>query len=66
MNDKNNIKKYRKLLGLTQEQLAEASALSLMSIRRYESGDRRPNAKAVKSICEGFLNIYLKSRLRNL
>lgn len=54
MGDANNIRKYRKLLGLTQEQLADASGLSLMSIRRYEAGDRRPSAKAVKALCEGF------------
>lgn len=54
MNSPNNIRKYRKLLGLTQEELAEASSLSLMSIRRYESGDRRPSAKAAKAICDGF------------
>lgn len=60
MDSANNIRKYRKLLGLTQEQLADASSLSLMSIRRYESGDRRPSAKAVKAICEGFSKYLLE------
>ena len=34
------IKQYRKLKGLTQEELAKNSGLSTMSIRRYESGER--------------------------
>lgn len=54
-----NIRKYRKLLGLTQEQLAISSGLSLMSIRRYESGDRHPNAKALQAICSGFSKHFL-------
>lgn len=34
------IRQYRKMKGLTQEQLAKESGLSTMSIRRYESGER--------------------------
>lgn len=35
-----NIRQMRKMKGLTQEELAEKSNLSTMSIRRYESGKR--------------------------
>ena len=34
------IRQHRKVKGLTQEELAKASDLSTMSIRRYESGVR--------------------------
>ncbi len=35
-----NIKTWRKLKGLTQEELAQKTGLSTMSIRRYETGAR--------------------------
>ncbi|MCD7847535.1 MAG: helix-turn-helix domain-containing protein [Oscillospiraceae bacterium] len=38
--DGKRIRKYRKLRGLTQEELAKMTGLSTMSIRRYESGER--------------------------
>ena len=47
-----NIRKYRKLKGLTQQQLADAAGLSVMSIRRYETGARDPSENVVKSIAE--------------
>lgn len=46
----NNIKKYRKIIGLTQEQLGTLSGLSTMSIRRYESNDRKPNIEQLRKI----------------
>lgn len=44
------IREYRKWKGLTQQQLADAAELSVMSIRRYESGEREPTENAVKAI----------------
>lgn len=34
------IRQYRKIAGLTQEELAQKVGISTMSIRRYESGER--------------------------
>lgn len=44
------IREYRKWKGLTQQQLADAAGISVMSIRRYESGEREPTGTAVKAI----------------
>lgn len=46
----NNIRKYRKIAGLTQEQLGSLSGLSTMSIRRYEANDRKPNIEQLRKI----------------
>lgn len=46
------IKFYRKFVGWTQEQLAQKTELSVMSIRRYESGDRMPNQDTVIKIAK--------------
>jgi len=35
-----HIRQYRKIAGLTQEELARKIGISTMSIRRYESGER--------------------------
>lgn len=40
----------RKLKGLTQEELAHASGLSVMSIRRYEGGERFPLEETLNRI----------------
>lgn len=44
------IKYYRKLKGYSQENLADKTSLSKMSIRRYESGERQPGLDALKKI----------------
>lgn len=46
------IRKYRKLLGLTQQDLADKTGISLMSIRRYESGEREPKAITLSVIAQ--------------
>ena len=46
------IQAYRKLKGLTQAELATASGLSGMSIRRYEAGDRLPALAVAQKIAE--------------
>lgn len=46
----NNIKKYRRMAGLTQEELGNLSGLSTMSIRRYESNSRKPNIEQLRKI----------------
>lgn len=45
-----NIKKYRKLKGLKQSELAELSSISRVSIGNYERGDRTPNIDTVGKI----------------
>lgn len=44
------IKYYRKIKGYSQENLADKTNLSKMSIRRYESGKRQPGLDALKKI----------------
>ena len=46
----NAIRMARKYKGLTQEELAKRAGISMMSIRRYESGDRMPTENIVNSI----------------
>lgn len=47
----NNVKKYRKLRGLTQEELAEKTDLSTRSIAYYEAG-RNPSLLVAKRLCK--------------
>ncbi len=53
------IRQHRKVKGLTQEELAKASDLSTMSIRRYESGDRIAPQEALTKIAKA-LGVHLR------
>ncbi len=53
------IRQHRKVRGLTQEELAKASDLSTMSIRRYESGDRIAPQVALTKIAKA-LGVHLR------
>lgn len=54
-----NIRQARKIKGLTQEELAEKSNLSTMSIRRYEGGQRTITEKALVRIANALdVGIY--------
>ena len=44
------IRKTRKAQGLTIQDLAQKSGMSVMSIRRYETGDRQPLIKHIEKI----------------
>lgn len=60
-----NIRKYRKLKGITQEQLAYLSGVSQMSIRRYETigkNNREPNNQALQNIANA-LNVSILTLL---
>lgn len=46
------IRKYRKMRGLTQVQLAEKCGLSDPAIRNYELGNRTPSEKHLATIAE--------------
>ncbi len=52
-----NIKKYRKLKGLSQENLAMAIGKTTATIARYENGEIIPNAEHISLICDT-LGIY--------
>lgn len=47
-----NIKYYRKKMGLTQQELANSTSISLMSIRRYEKGEREPSLSSLNEIAK--------------
>lgn len=44
------VRQQRKLKGLTQEELARQAGLSVMSVRRYESGDRIASESVLRRI----------------
>ena len=47
------IRSYRKYLGMTQQDLADAAGISVMSVRRYETGERTPNVEVIRKIAKG-------------
>jgi len=59
MNIGNNIKKYRKLAGLTQSQLAQKCNKSLGTINKIENNKRNPSFDLVFKITE-VLNIKME------
>lgn len=46
------IRRRRKLKGLSQEQLAQKAGIALSSVRRYESGERQPDEKTINAIAD--------------
>lgn len=58
MNEGNNIQRIRKEKGLTQAQLSQKAGISEISIRKYESGDRKPKLETVRKIAHA-LNVYI-------
>lgn len=53
-----NIKKFRKEKGMTQQELANKTGISIMSIKRYESGQREVNTRIALEIAK-VLNVTL-------
>lgn len=49
-----NIKKYRNDSGLTQEELAEKTGISLSAINKYEAGIRTPKYEAICKMAKVF------------
>lgn len=49
-NTGDKIREYRKLAGLTQQELAQKTGISMMSIRRYERGERNPTYETISKI----------------
>ena len=50
------LKKLRKKSGLTQEELAERTGYSIMTIRRWEWGTRDPRTEGIKALAQA-LNV---------
>ena len=50
------IKKYRKLKGITQDELAEKMEMSTRQIQRLENGHNEPSLKTLKKLMD-YLNI---------
>jgi transcriptional regulator with XRE-family HTH domain len=46
------LKQYRTKLGMTQQELANAVGICLLSVQRYESGRRIPAVDVAKKICD--------------
>ncbi len=49
-----SIKKYRKEIGLTQQQLADYLSVSPDLVSKWECGNRRPDYEIVTRLCEIF------------
>lgn len=47
-----DIKRYRKAKGYTQQQLADLLGVSVMTIRRFETGARQPKSDMIEKIFE--------------
>lgn len=48
------IRRYRKRLGLTQEEFAAALGMSQASISRFETGERKPDVDDLIAIAKFF------------
>lgn len=67
MNTGERIRALRKEKGLTQEQLADLTGVSLMSIRRYEKGNKKYQADILEKIAEALdvdVNFLLTGEIR--
>ena len=47
------IKTYRKLNNMTQEDLSKESDLYLSTIKKYETGERKPKPDQLQKIADG-------------
>ena len=57
-----NIKKYRKKIGITQEKLAELARIDPKSIIQIENGKRNPSLKTISKISRS-LNVKTQELL---
>ena len=48
------IRRYRKMLGLTQEELAVKLGMTQAAISRFETGDRKPDVDDLIAIAKFF------------
>ena len=52
MNVGNQIKKYRKEKGITQQRLSEISGINLSTIKKYEINNRNPKLQSLEKIAK--------------
>lgn len=57
-----NISEYRKIKGLTQEELAEQAKVNLRTIQRIENSKSEPRSKTLQLICD-VLEVDIKDML---
>lgn len=55
-----NIRKYRKMQGLTQKELANLAELNEVTIRSYENGKYKPKLETLRKISKA-LGVYIGS-----
>ena len=56
------IKKYRKLKGMTQEQLCKAAGISISTLKKYENNDRNPKPEQLQKIADALqvsVNVFM-------
>lgn len=54
MNISENIRKYRKELKMTQQELADKIGVQVLAIKQWENGKYEPTIKNVRKMCEIF------------
>lgn len=63
------IKKYRKERQVTQEQLCEASGISISTLKKYESGVRNPKPDQLQKIADALgvsVNVFMPLEVRDM
>lgn len=61
----NNIKKYRLLMNFTRKDLAQKIGVTESTVSRYESNERTPNLKILKSIADA-LGVTINDLINNI
>lgn len=64
MDTANKIKEYRKNKGMTQAEVAKKAGISEISIRKYESGERKPKLETIRKIAAA-LDVHIGSLTEN-
>lgn len=63
------IKKYRKLKGMTQEQLCQAAGISISTLKKYENNDRNPKPKQLQKIADALqvsVNVFMPLEVKDM
>lgn len=66
MNIGENLRSFRKAVGLTQEELAKRAGVATITIRQYETNKRSPNTKTISKIANALgipLDLLLNLRI---
>lgn len=63
------IKKYRKLKGMTQEQLCQAAGIGISTLKKYENNDRNPKPEQLQKIADALqvsVNVFMPLEVRDM